>query len=151
MAYNYDFPEDRKRIEEFLRETETLLTNISTGKISLKDGPVLSEKAQHLAAEAIKEYLHGAPSLRFSDAAHIPTAETLAKGGLRGWQLKFKLSLIDELKEKFNRSLIRRSLLKLIDATDNLLGSLVALAGVDHALKELKDTLRGWIDEAGEY
>ena len=58
-----------------------------------------------------------------------------------------KLSVIDKWKKRFSEKRIKKILLKLLDAIDTVLDSLIAATGMNEALKEIKDILRNSIDE----
>ena len=74
-------------------------------------------------------------------------AEKLQSHGLYGKQLYLKLFVIESWKERFIGRRTKKVLLRLFDAIDTLLDSLLGATGIDVALKEIKDTLRNSIDE----
>ena len=73
--------------------------------------------------------------------------ERLQTHGLYGGQLGAKLSLIRIRMGRFLDGITKRGLLKLIDAMDTLLDSIISATGLDGALKEMKDLLRNSVDE----
>lgn len=147
MAFNDEFPEDCKRLETFVAQIYQLLGDIARTKLELSDGPLMPDELGKVAREAWEEF---ANSFKLSETQHkIQAAEStaLTQNGLTGAQLTLKLSLIDRLRKKFFGGRLRSVLLLLLDAIDNALDSLIEATGIAHALKELKDTLRGCIKE----
>ena len=74
-------------------------------------------------------------------------ADELQSHGLYGKQLHLKLSVIDSWHNRFFAQRTKKVLLRLFDAIDTLLDSLLGATGIDVALKEIKDVLRNSIDE----
>ena len=70
-------------------------------------------------------------------------AEKLLAHGLTGAQLDYKFAVIDVIIEKLRSvKFPGRFRVKLVDAIDTILDSLIAAAGIATALKEIKDMLR---------
>src|SRR5690606_26746043 len=70
-------------------------------------------------------------------------AEKLVAHGLTGAQLDYKFAVIDVIIEKLRSvKFPGRFRVKLVDAIDTILDSLIAAAGIATALKEIKDMLR---------
>ena len=70
-------------------------------------------------------------------------AEKLRAHGLSGAQLEYKLAVIDVILDKLHSvKFPGRFRVKLVDAIDTILDSLIAAAGIATALKEIKDMLR---------
>lgn len=69
--------------------------------------------------------------------------EKLLAHGLCGAQLTYKLSVLENLVERMRKAKSpNRFRLKLIDAIDTILDSLIGAVGTGTALKEIKDMLR---------
>jgi hypothetical protein len=74
------------------------------------------------------------------------TDEKLIVHGLSGAQLNYKFAVIDILLAKLKKvKFPGRFRVKLVDAIDTILDSLIAAVGVGTALKEIKDMLRAQI------
>ena len=72
----------------------------------------------------------------------IPPEKLLAHG-LSGAQLDYKFAVIDVIIDKLRSvNFPGRFRVKLVDAIDTILDSLIAAAGIATALKEIKDMLR---------
>jgi hypothetical protein len=75
------------------------------------------------------------------------STERLQASGLYGRQLNLKLSVVNKWMERFSKKRLKKILLRLLDAIDTLLDSLIAATGINEALKEIKEILRNSIDE----
>jgi hypothetical protein len=150
MAYDSGYEEDRRELIAFLISTHDLLGEISHSNIMLRDGPAIPGEIRELAGRAFDEYVENLPSeprQYYSDVIYEASGETLVDGGLTGAQRELKLSLVSRRFRRFTGEKLRKWLIRLLQAIDTALDTIVELLGVKHALKELKDTLLAWISE----
>jgi len=74
-------------------------------------------------------------------------AARLQSSGLYGAQLRAKRTLFGTRVRRWLDSRKQGALLWLIDSADVILGSMIAATGVDEAIKEIKELVRGSVDE----
>jgi hypothetical protein len=72
--------------------------------------------------------------------------KALSQHGLTGPQLEWKLEVYNYFRGLFIKNPTKRLLTKLIDAIDDVLDSLSSVCGVVGAVKEIKDSLRPFLD-----
>ena len=72
--------------------------------------------------------------------------KALSQHGLTGPQLEWKLKVYNYFRDLFIKNPTKRLLTKLIDAIDGVLDSLSSVCGVVGAVKEIKDSLRPFLD-----
>lgn len=141
---------DRDDLHAFLVEVHELLAGICRGQIQLKDQPTFRQEDRSFILAAFSEYEETGALANYEAAAYRTPAKKLRDGGLVGAQWKLKRRLFERLRDKFKDFPVRKTLLRLLSAIDNAVDTFVVLAGVKHALKELKDTLSGYLEDAGD-
>jgi hypothetical protein len=72
--------------------------------------------------------------------------KALSQHGLTGPQLEWKLEVYNYFRGLFKTNPTKRLLTNLIDAIDGVLDSLSSVCGVVGAVKEIKDSLRPFLD-----
>jgi hypothetical protein len=107
---------------------------------------VLKEMQEELR-NAWKEFDEDFNLDKAKNVIYEASPERLQTHGLYGSQLRAKISLFQIRIGRFFDSFTTKGLLKLIDAADTLVDSIIAATGLDEALKEMKDLLRNSVDE----
>ena len=74
--------------------------------------------------------------------------DVLARAGLMGPELEFKLAGVRTAREAARRLPVPRGLRKLLKWTDVILGSILAAVGAGEAIKEIKEGVEAELDSA---
>jgi hypothetical protein len=137
----------KEKLETFLKDTYDLLKELVYEGIDEEKRPFFIEDLSnsiHAAWEEFEEDFkieHAVAQIQQTDAKRLQAS------GLYGQQLDLKLSVVEIWKNRFLNRRIKKILLKLLDAIDTVLRSLIEAIGMGHALEEIKDILRNSIDE----
>jgi hypothetical protein len=139
--------EAHERLSEFFKQIHDFLRDLATRKHDPKGGTLFPSELELLIEGAWAEFdgdfdLDGA----LTKIAGLSAAD-LGAHGLYGKQLVLKLRVIEIWQQRFQQFGGRKVFKKLIDAIDTLLESLLEAAGLDGAIKELKDILSDSVDE----
>jgi len=141
MADTSPLDTDRNHLLEFLKDTTSFLDRLVTEKVDSKQQLLFRAQYHEDLDGAWKEFQANWDLSLAKKAIERTDDKALRAAGLHGAQLRLKLRLIRDLKDIFYRTGGTGVLRRLFKAVDNLLGSLGAVAGVDHALEEIKDLL----------
>jgi len=139
--------EAKKDLGHFLGETLGFLKMLTYEGEDAEGRSLFVEKLLPEIRQAWEEFQD---DFNVEDAQRLVTktpGPVLQSHGLYGRQLRLKLSAIASWRERFLGKKTKKLLLRLLDAIDTLLDSLMQAAGIDKALKEIKDILRNAIDE----
>ncbi|PHQ69103.1 MAG: hypothetical protein COB93_08915 [Sneathiella sp.] len=131
------------------------MDSIETIRAIRENGDLLFGERAPLITSAIDEYLedfiynpNGSGEIHPEAAIFEASREKLQKGGFYGSQLNLKEEQLtqanQDLRENLNQGilgLIRNPFKRFIAHLNNFLFSLIAVAGIGEALKELKDSL----------
>lgn len=137
----------RARLFEFIEELYNFLQKTVTEPYDRESKLLVLEEMMPELREA---WLHFDEDFNWDNAKDTifkAPANHLESHGLYGSQLRAKLSLIRIRARRFFDSITKKGLLKLIDAYDTLLDSVIAATGLDGAIKEMKDLLRNSVDD----
>ena len=74
------------------------------------------------------------------------SGESIRRAGLLGAQLRLKVEVIGRFRQMWIEKLGKKWLKFLLSAIDTLLKSIIAAAGIDKALEEIKDILLNALD-----
>ncbi|MGO8880171.1 MAG: hypothetical protein ACLPVO_00435 [Desulfomonilaceae bacterium] len=146
MISEFENNQLKYELKFFLNKTLSLLEDLAYRPVDSRGRPFFLEDVVQQVRPAWEEFNE---NFNVKDAENLidKVDDTRLKSfGLYGKQLTLKLAVIDAWEKKY-RSAPRKFLLKYLDAIDTLLGSLLAMAGIDEALKEIKDIFRNSIDE----
>jgi hypothetical protein len=142
--------EAKKYLGGFLGETLDFLKMLAYEGVDAEGRPLFVEKLLPEIRKAWEEFQEDFNVKNAQDAQELVNkipGPVLQSHGLYGGQLRLKLSAISSWRERFLGKRTKKLLLRLLDAIDTLLDSLMQAAGIDKALKEIKDILRNSIDE----
>jgi len=139
--------EAKERLTDFLKDTTALVRHLVYEGIDDDHRPFFFEDLSDQIRTAWEEFEEDFNINDAIDQINDTDAEKFQASGLYGSQLDLKLSVIDKWKKRFSKKRIKKILLKLLDAIDTVLDSLIAATGMNEALKEIKDILRNSIDE----
>jgi len=139
--------EAKDRLKDFLTKSHGLIRQLVYEGVDKDGRSFFIDDVSGLIREAWKEFEEDFKIDHAVSLIQQTSAETLKTSGLYGRQLNLKLSVVDKWKKRFSEKRIKKILLKLLDAIDTVLDSLIAATGIDQALKEIKDILRNSIDE----
>ena len=138
--------EDREKLVAFVNDTYELLRVLVQEKVDRKGTQLFPQELQAAIDDGWRQF-----DQRFSieeAAGRIQAADSRAlfRAGLYGAELRLKLGVVDWLKKRFLEVGGARLLSRLFGGIDTVLDSLLAVTGIDHALKELKDILNDCLD-----
>tara|TARA_R110002020_G_scaffold360574_5_gene573361 strand:+ start:2364 stop:2816 length:453 start_codon:yes stop_codon:yes gene_type:complete len=143
---------DKHKLCDFVEELYGWLGSCYGDETSSKWLPTFPyHKLFNLGKLAWAEFKRDQPIETFNSLIQTASIETLKRHGLVGMQLEYKLSVIDTINRLMKSNLKNpnrpsvRMRLKLIDAIDTVLDSLISAIGAGTALKEIKDMLRAQI------
>ncbi len=136
----------RKDIFEFVVKVHDFLREIISKPIG-EAGLLFIEPMLPELLAAWTEFTENFQIQKAEQLVFRTSAVTLQAHGLYGTQLRAKLSLVRFRFEQFSLHKTKKALLKLIDAIDTLLSSILSATGIDEALKELKELLRDSVDD----
>ena len=139
--------EAKKYLGDFLGETLDFLKMLVHKGADAEDRPFFVEKLLPEIREAWEEFREEFNVENAQKLVNETPGSVLQSYGLYGSQLRLKLSAISSWRERFLGKRTKKLLLRLLDAIDTLLDSLIQAAGIDKAIKEIKDILRNSIDE----
>lgn len=139
--------EDRDQLVDFLNSTLELIKSLATEHLNL-----FPQDLQQAITAAWLEFDRDFDKPQAEATIRALRSDRAIWAGLYGEQLKLKLAVIRYWREKWDQDRAtfgfgKKILKKLIDAIDTVLGSIIAAAGLDEALKELKDILSNSLDE----
>jgi hypothetical protein len=145
---NTDLEQKAKQsLKYFINETLSLIKNLVYDGIDVDKRPFFIKDLSDQIRPAWKEFEEDFKIDHALDQIQKTKAESLQVSGLYGKQLNLKLSVFENWKKRFSEKPIKKILLRLLDAIDSILDSVIAATGMDQALKEIKDILRNSIDE----
>jgi|LGOV01.1.fsa_nt_gb hypothetical protein len=139
--------EAKNCLGEFLCETLDFLGLLVREGVDAERRPFFVETLLPEIRQAWEEFRNDFSLEKAQDLVKKTPGSVLQSHGLYGSQLKLKLSVIASWKGRFFKKRTKKLLLRLLDAIDTLLDSLMQAAGIDKALKEIKEILRNSIDE----
>jgi len=139
--------EAKKYLGDFLGETLDFLKMLVHEGADAEDRAFFVEELLPEIREAWEEFREEFNVENAQELVNETPGSVLQSYGLYGGQLRLKLSAISSWRERFLGKRTKKLLLRLLDAIDTLLDSLMQAAGIDKALKEIKDILRNSIDE----
>jgi len=145
---NMEFENEAKKyLEGFLGETLYFLQVLAYEGVDTEGRPLFIEALLPEIRQAWEEFRNDFDVEKAQELIKKTPGPVLQSHGLYGHQLSLKLLAIATWRERFLGKRTKKLLLKLLDAIDTLLDSLMQAAGIDKALKEIKDILRNSIDE----
>ena len=139
--------EAKKHLRGFLGRTLDLLRMLAYEGVDEKGQPLFIEELLPKIPKAWEEFRADFNVEKAERLVNETPGPVLQSHGLYGHQLTLKLSAIASWRKRFLGKKTKKLLLRLLDAIDTLLDSLMQAAGIDKALKEIKDILRNSIDE----
>lgn len=137
----------RARLFEFIEELHNFLQKTVNEPYD-REGKLLV--LEEMMPELREAWLHFDEDFNWDkakDAVFEAPANHLETHGLYGAQLRAKLSLVRIRVRSFFDGITKNGLLKVVDAYDTLLDSIIAATGLDGAIKEMKDLLRNSVDD----
>ncbi len=137
----------KEQLQSFISETFSLFKQLVYDGFDLDQEPFFLENHLEQIKAAWKEFHEDFDTKNAKQKIMEASGRMLQIHGLYGKQLELKLSVINTWRERFNGNRAKKILIKLLDAIDTLLDSLIKATGIDEALKEIKDILRNSIDE----
>jgi hypothetical protein len=138
--------EAKEKLQDFIELTHSLIHHLVYEGFDVNGRPFFFEDLIIEIREAGDEFEKDFEVDQALKQIQETAPQKLQKSGLYGKQLHLKLSVVKKWKERFSRRRVKRILLELLDAVDTVLDSLLAVTGIDQALKEIKDILRNAID-----
>jgi hypothetical protein len=149
MMINDELEEEAKKyLVDFLGETLDFLKMLVYEGEDAENRPLFIEDLLPEIREAWEEFREDLNVENAQKLINETPGSVLQSYGLYGSQLRLKLSAISSWRERFFGKRTKKLLLRLLDAIDTLLDSLMQAAGIDKAIKEIKDILRNSIDES---
>lgn len=140
-----DFAQDREDLITFLNDTYRFVQNIYEGN-DPQSKQIVPNDLREMLLSAWSEFEGDFNLDEAQNRIRSLSEERMIAFGLYGAQLRLKLTIIARLRSEWLDFGGDNILKKLIDAIDTLLDSLIAATGINEALKELKDILRGLLD-----
>ena len=139
--------ESKVLLQKFIIQTLVFLEHLVVEGFDMEGRPLFLEEQSELIKGAWEEFGSDFDVERANMLIKRAEADKLRSHGLYGKQLNLKLSVIESWQKRFLGRRTKKVLLRLFDAIDTLLDSLLSATGIDVALKEIKDVLRNSIDE----
>ena len=139
--------ESKILLQNFIIQTLLFLEHLVVERFDMEERPLFLEEQSDLIKGAWEEFHSDFDVEKANMLIKRAEADKFQSHGLYGKQLDLKLSVIDSWHNRFLTRRTKKVLLRLFDAIDTLLDSLLGATGIDVALKEIKDTLRNSIDE----
>jgi DUF1009 family protein len=140
----------KEKLQRFISETVGLLRSLVNEGYDSKGRRLFMLNVIEKMRPAWEEFEGDFDVQKANSLIQNVAAARLQSFGLYGKQLDLKLAVIAAWTQRFSQSRLKKILLKLLDAIDTLLDSLIAATGIDEALKEIKDILRDSIDDDDE-
>lgn len=137
----------RREIFNFVEELHGFLHRFVNEPYDQNKNLLVLEEMKGWLEDAWREFDEDFSWDRAKSAIFEASAEQLQAHGLYNRQLSAKLSLFRFRMDRFLNRITKKGLLKVIDAGDTLLDSIISATGLDGALKEIKDLLRNSVDE----
>lgn len=139
--------ESKDLLQKFISEILVFLEQLAIEGFDTEGRPLFLEEQLERIKGAWEEFRGDFDVKRANVLIKRAEADKLQSHGLYGKQLNLKLSVIESWQKRFFGRRTKKVLLRLFDAIDTLLDSLLSATGIDKALKEIKDVLRNSIDE----
>jgi hypothetical protein len=139
--------EARQEILDFIQQLLDILDKIIHEPYGENGERLVLEEMRKELQEAWMEFSEDFNLDQVKARIYEAPQELLQTHGLYGGQLRAKLSLFRRRLERFFLGRGTKTLLRLIDAADTVLDSIIAATGLDEAIKEIKDLLRNSIDD----
>lgn len=136
----------KEQLQQFLKETLSFLRNLALGEYRAQDKSLFVKELVRQIREAWEEFEEDFNVDRARELIHSAPRSALQSHALYGEQLKLKLSAIQYWKERFFGNISGKFLIRVLDAVDTLLDSLIKATNMDGAIKEIKDALRNLVD-----
>lgn len=137
----------KKKLKDFIHETYQLLDHLVHKELDFHGHPFFAADLVGQIREAWEEFQNDFKLERAYALIHGAPGARLQLSGLYGKQLDLKLSVVRSWVGRFKEVRAKKILLRLLDAIDTVLDSLIAATGIDEALKEIKEILRNSIEE----
>ncbi len=137
----------REELIDFLRRLLELLERTIKEPYGQNGKLLILPDMQSELREAWEEFLKDFNFEQAEARIRETPMERLQTFGLYGAQLRAKLSLFRIRLDRWLNARKQGALLWLIDSADVVLGSLLGATGVDEAIKEIKELVRGSVDE----
>ena len=139
----------RATLRNYIETIRQFLDELITGNLDSKGAPLFHEALVPSMRIAWEEALPLFPDLmdaiRSTDRPSRLSNEAIVSHGLWGAQLRFKLSVIRYLHDRYLAS-GKRTLRRLLEAIDTLLGSILAALPYGEGIKEIKEYLEHSLD-----
>jgi hypothetical protein len=135
----------KENLKAFMKDTYLLLEKIALEKVNV-EGQMYLKTLPLRIKSAWNEFKENHPLPEMLRAINNISLDQLRTHGLYGSQLKLKLAVIDVQKKRLFSFRTKTNLIKVLDAIDVILDSLVLVARIDYAVRDLKDALKSSID-----
>ena len=135
----------KEKLKAFMKDTYILMEKVAFEKVEVEGEMYLKTLALKVKS-AWKEFNDNHPLSDILRAINNISTDQLKAHGLYGNQLKLKLAVIDVQKKRLFSFRTNAHLIKVLDATDVLLDSIVLVARIDTAIRDMKDALKISID-----
>jgi hypothetical protein len=135
----------KENLKAFMKDTHLLLEKIAFEKVEV-EGQMYLKTLPLRIRNAWKEFSENHPLQEMLRSVNNISIDQLKAHGLYGNQLKLKLAVIDVQKKRLFSFRTKAHLVKVLDAIGVILDSLVVVARIDTAIRDLKDALRSAID-----
>jgi hypothetical protein len=137
----------KEKLKAFMKDTYILMEKVAFEKVEV-EGEMYLKTLSLKIKSAWKEFNDNHPLPDILRAINNISTDQLKAHGLYGNQLKLKLAVIDVQKKRLFsfRTRTKAHLVRVLDATDVLLDSIVLVARIDTAIRDMKDALKSSID-----
>lgn len=128
-----------------MKDTYILLEKVAFEKVEVEGEMYLKTLGLKIKT-AWKEFTDNHPLSDMLRAINNISVDQLKAHGLYGNQLKLKLGVVDVQKKRLFSFRTKAHLIKVLDAIDVLLESIVLVARIDTAIRDIKSALKSSID-----
>jgi hypothetical protein len=135
----------KEKLKAFMKDMYILLEKVALEKVEVEGEMYLKTLALKIK-NAWKEFSDNHPLSDMLRAINNISVDQLRAHGLYGNQLRLKLAVIDVQKKRLFSFRTKAHLIKVLDSIDVLLESIVLVARIDTALRDMKDALKNSID-----
>jgi hypothetical protein len=147
MIDQYQAQEARDQMLKFVEELHSFLGQTANKPFDYQGKPLILEEMVPALKDAWAHFDGDFSLDKAKFAIYEAPQDRIESHGLYGPQLGAKLSLVQLRLRRFLDGVTKKALLKLIDALDTVLDSIIAATGLDGAIKEMKDLLRNSVDD----